>query len=88
MVGVPPPISIDGSTRIMGVIGDPIAQAMTPAAINPIFASLGANIVCVPLHVPAGKLDDAWAGLRAIASLVGFGITLPHKQAALARHAL
>lgn len=68
----------------MGVIGDPIAQAMTPSAINPIFASLGANIVCVPLHVRAEKLEDAWAGLRTIESLVGFGITLPHKQAALA----
>ncbi|MCR4266916.1 shikimate dehydrogenase [Nitratireductor sp. ZSWI3] len=80
---VAPAVSVDGSTKIMGVIGDPIAQVMTPTAINPIFAARGANIVCVPLHIGAHELDTAWAGLRALRNLIGFGITLPHKQAAL-----
>lgn len=75
---------IGGKTRLMGVIGDPIAQAKTPGAINPIFAAKGADIACVPLHVPATELDTCWAGLKAMPNLVGFGITLPHKQAALA----
>ena len=74
---------IDGTTRIMGVIGDPIAQIMTPTAINPLFAGMGANIVCVPVHVRAAELGAAWQGFKAIRSLVGFGVTLPHKQAAL-----
>ena len=77
------PATIDGSTKIMGVIGDPIAQVMTPTAINPIFAARGANIVCVPLHIGAQELETAWAGLKALRNLIGFGITLPHKQAAL-----
>lgn len=77
------PIAVDGSTRIMGVIGDPIAQVMTPQTINPIFAARGANIVCVPLHIGTRQLDTAWAGLKAIRNLIGFGVTLPHKQAAL-----
>lgn len=82
MVAVPA-FTIDGSTKIMGVIGDPIAQVMTPTSINPIFQRLGAPIVCVPMHIHADRLAEAWAGLKSIASVVGFGITLPHKQAAL-----
>ncbi|RWO23242.1 MAG: shikimate dehydrogenase [Mesorhizobium sp.] len=67
----------------MGLIGDPIAQARTPAAINPIFAAHGADIACVPLHVPAKDLSVVWAGLKAMPNVVGFGITLPHKQSAV-----
>ena len=76
-------VMIGGTTRLMGVIGDPIAQARTPVAINPIFAAKGADIACVPLHVPSADLATVWAGLRAMPNLVGFGITLPHKQQAL-----
>lgn len=76
-------VVIGGATRLMGVIGDPIAQARTPGAINPIFAAKGADIACVPLHVPSAELATIWAGLRAVPNLVGFGITLPHKQHAL-----
>lgn len=73
-------VGVTGTTRVMGVIGDPIAQAKTPATINPIFAARGADIVCVPLHVPARDLATIWAGLKAMPNLIGFGITLPHKQ--------
>lgn len=74
---------IGGATRLMGVIGDPIAQARTPGAINPIFAAKGADIVCVPLHIPAASLADCWSGLKAVPNVVAFGVTLPHKQAVL-----
>lgn len=75
---------IDGLTKVMGIIGDPIAQVKTPEAINPIFRELGANIVCVPFHIRAERLETAWHGLHATESIIGFGITLPHKQPALA----
>lgn len=74
---------IRGTTRLMGVIGDPIAQAKTPVAINPLFAARGADIACIPLHVPASDLSTIWAGLKAMPNLIGFGITLPHKQTAV-----
>ncbi|WP_292451875.1 NAD(P)-binding domain-containing protein [Mesorhizobium sp.] len=67
----------------MGIIGDPIAQAKSPAAINPLFAACGADIAFVPFHVPASDLFTIWAGLKAVPNLVGFGITLPHKQTAI-----
>lgn len=76
-------VSIRGTTKLIGIIGDPIAQAKTPAAVNPLFAARGADIVSVPLHVPAKDLPVIWAGLKAMPNLVGFGITLPHKQTAI-----
>lgn len=78
------PNAVSGSTLLMGVIGDPIAQAMTPSAINPIFLSRGSSIICVPLHIRAERLEDAWRGMLATENLIGFGITVPHKQSALA----
>lgn len=76
-------VSIRGTTKLIGIIGDPIAQAKTPAAVNPLFAARGADIVSVPFHVPAKDLSIIWAGLKAMPNLVGFGITLPHKQTAI-----
>ena len=76
-------LEIRGSTRLMGIIGDPIAQAKTPKAINPLFVARGADIVCVPLHIPAQSLGEAWRGLKAMPNVVGFGVTLPHKQSVL-----
>ena len=70
--------SIDGNTKIMGLIGSPVTQVKTPQAINPIFAEAGANILCVPIHVD--DLETAMAGFRAMHNLIGFGVTLPHKQ--------
>lgn len=75
-------VSIGGTTMIMAMIGDPIAQVRTPEAINPIFARMGRDIVCVPAHVGAGDLATAWPGLKATRNLCGMGITLPHKQQA------
>jgi shikimate dehydrogenase len=74
----------DGNTLIMGIIGDPITQVETPQAINPIFAEMGANIRCVPIHIGARELEKAWLGLESMRNLIGFGVTLPHKNAALA----
>lgn len=71
----------DGHTLIMGIIGDPVAQVRTPQAINPIFAAMGVPILCVPFHIGAGGLAQAIAGFRAMRNVVGFGVTLPHKQA-------
>ncbi|MDK1493723.1 shikimate dehydrogenase [Sinorhizobium sp. 7-81] len=76
-------VEIKGTTRLLGLIGDPIAQAKSPSAINPIFVARSVDIACVPLHVPPADLSTIWAGLKAMPNLVGFGITLPYKQTAI-----
>lgn len=77
--------AIDGRTRLVGIIGDPIAQVRAPAAMNPIFAGRGLNAVLVPLHVAPADLDAFMTGLRAIRNLLGLVVTVPHKTAIL-RH--
>lgn len=74
--------AIDGHTRLMGMLGDPITQVKTPQAINPIFEALGENITCIPIHVRAGELEQAWAGLKSMQNFVGFSVTIPHKNRA------
>lgn len=67
----------------MAVIGNPIRQARSPGAMNRIFAETDAGIVCVPLQIASHDLKAAWAGLKAMSNVVGFGVTVPHKQDAL-----
>lgn len=74
-------VSVSGHTRYMAMLGDPVAQVRTPAAINPLFAQMGADIVCLPLHVAPADLPVVMAGLRASRNLAGCGVTLPHKAA-------
>jgi shikimate dehydrogenase len=73
-------IFIDGETRLLGAIGDPIAQGKMPSLINPVFAELGENILAVPLHVSADGLASAWQGFRQMRNLIGLAVTLPHKR--------
>lgn len=72
--------TVDGTSRILGVIGDPIAQIKTPEAVNPLFMQRGIRLICVPLHIRSNDLETAWAGLKAINNIAGFGVTLPHKH--------
>ena len=64
----------------MGLIGDPISQIMTPTFINPIFSNQRFDIICIPLHISDTELETAWDGMKAIKSIIGFGVTLPHKK--------
>ncbi|MBD0345829.1 MAG: shikimate dehydrogenase, partial [Coleofasciculus sp. Co-bin14] len=73
---------ITGTTKLLGVIGDPIEHSLSPVMHNAAIASLGVDYVYLPLPVKPADLSVAIAGFKAI-SLVGFSITIPHKQAIL-----
>jgi shikimate dehydrogenase len=77
-------LKITGTTRVIGVIADPIDKIMSPQAHNPLFESDGIDVVMIPMHVAAADLEVAWAGLRAMRNLVGVGITAPHKITSVA----
>ena len=79
----------NGSTRLLAIIGDPIAQVRAPAVWSALFRSRGHNAVCVPMHWSAGDLAAALAGLHSLRNLDGVIVTIPHKPAAsLLAHAL
>ncbi len=71
---------ITGTTKLLGVIGDPIEHSLSPVMHNAALAHMGVDYVYLALPVKPAELDVAIAGFNAI-GLVGFSITIPHKQA-------
>ena len=72
-------MEIGASTRLLVVIGDPVAHAMSPTMHNAACRALGIDAVYVALRTPAAALD---ATLEALAAAGGAGnVTLPHKEA-------
>jgi shikimate dehydrogenase len=74
---------VDGSTRLLGVVGDPIAQVRAPAVWTALFRYNAVNAVCVPMHVPPVALRTFFAGIRSLRNLHGLIVTIPHKPVAL-----
>jgi shikimate dehydrogenase len=74
-----PPIS--GTTRLYGIVGDPIDQVRSPDVFNAHFAQRGIDAVFLPLHVEASGVAAALAGFVALRNLDGLVITIPHKPA-------
>jgi len=73
---------ITGTTRLLGVIGHPIAHSLSPVMHNAAIAHLGLDYVYLPFAIKPEDLKAAIAGM-AVIGVEGFSITLPHKQAIL-----
>lgn len=71
---------ISGSTRLLGVIGDPVSHSRSPRMQNAALRQMGLDWAYVPLPVAAADLPAALAGLRAV-GFVGVNVTVPHKEA-------
>jgi shikimate dehydrogenase len=74
----------DSATRIYGIIGDPIAQAKSPAVFNEKFRALGRNAAMIPLHAKPENFDVCVRGLKSLANLDGLLVTLPFKTGIIA----
>lgn len=72
--------SVTGSTRLYGLVGDPLTAARSPQLFNQLFASQGVDAVCIPMLVPAADLTEFVRGARAMRNLAGLLVTMPHKQ--------
>ena len=72
---------IEGSTRLVGLIGDPVSGSLSPRMHNAAFAARGLDWAYVPLPVAADRLEDAIHGLAAL-GFAGANVTTPHKLAA------
>lgn len=75
-------MTMTGSTRLLGIIGDPVDHSLSPVMHNAALAELGLDYAYVPFPVQAGNLAVAVQGLAAV-GVQGFSITIPHKQAIL-----
>jgi shikimate dehydrogenase len=75
---------ITGTTRLFGVIADPIDHVRACEVFNPRFRARGVDAVLVPFHIRPADLARALDGFRALANLGGVLVTIPHKEAILA----
>src|SRR6185437_12144579 len=75
---------VDGATRIFAIIGEPIAQVKSPAAITKRFRAAGRNALLIPLNIPTAHFDDVMRGLKALANFDGYVVTIPHKERVMA----
>lgn len=73
---------ITGKTALYGVIGDPVAQSLSPAMHNAAYRKLGLDAVYLPLRVPRERLGAALGLFREI-GFRGLNVTVPHKEAVL-----
>ena len=73
---------ITGKTQLLGVIGHPVQHSLSPAMHNAAIANLGLDYVYLPFPIAPDNLKAALDGFAAI-GVVGFSITIPHKQAIL-----
>jgi len=74
---------ITGASRLVGLLGQPVAGSLSPRMQNAAFAARALDWAYVPLEVAPEGLDDAVAGLRAL-GFVGANVTVPHKEAVVA----
>jgi shikimate dehydrogenase len=73
-------MEIGGSTRLLAVLGDPVAHSLSPYMHNAACRALGLDAAYVALRVTAPAVPDV---LRALAAVGGAGnVTVPHKEAA------
>jgi shikimate dehydrogenase len=73
-------IKIDGDTKLLAIIGDPIAQVRSPELYNPRIVKSRYNAVLLPMLIPQARFDEAINGVMAIGNLLGLVVTYPHKE--------
>ena len=71
-------VRITGTTRLVGLLGHPVAHSRSPRMQNAAFAARALDYAYVPLDVPAEGLEEAIRGLAAL-GFVGANVTAPHK---------
>lgn len=73
---------LSGETRVIGIIGDPIAQVKSPAGVTRALLENGRNALVIPIHVTPADLDQFVRGVSLAKNFDGFIVTVPHKFAA------
>ena len=69
---------LTGRTRLVGLIGNPVEQSLSPAMQNAAFAARGLDWAYLQLLVEDGRVQDAIRGLAAL-GFAGANVTAPHK---------
>lgn len=73
--------SYSGATRVIFIVGDPIAQVKSPAGVTRMLRERGADAVVVPAHVAPADLADFMRTTQRMRNVDGLIVTVPHKFA-------
>jgi len=68
-------VEIGGSTRLLAVVGDPVAHSLSPHMHNAACRALGIDAAYVALRVPARALADVLGALAAVGA--AGNVTIP-----------
>lgn len=71
-------MNINGETKVLGIIGNPVRHTMSPAIHNYISDKLGKNMVYVPFEV-TGNVETAVKGAYEL-GILGMNVTVPWKS--------
>ncbi|MBC3805278.1 shikimate dehydrogenase [Acetobacterium fimetarium] len=71
-------MNITVNTKMYAVIGDPIAQSLSPKLHNGLFEANGIDAIYFPVEVKSENLEKLVQGFR-LMNFGGFNITKPHK---------
>ena len=71
-----------GATRVLFIVGDPIAQVKAPAGLTRALRERGYDAIVVPIHVKPADLRDFLAVAARLPNVDGVIATVPHKFAA------
>jgi shikimate dehydrogenase len=73
-------VATTAKSRLVCLLGHPVAHSVSPQIHSAAFAATGFDGVYVACDVPPDELETALSGLRALAFL-GANVTVPHKRA-------
>lgn len=75
---------LSGATRVVFIVGDPIAQVRSPKGVTAALREAGRDAIVVPAHVASNDLPAFFAGVAPMRNVDGVIITVPHKFSAAA----
>ena len=75
-------MEIDGLTRTIGLIGNPVEHTLSPVIHNNISEKMGISSVYVPFRVENEGLLQAVRGAYEL-NILGLNVTVPHKNAVM-----
>ena len=74
------PLSIRGTTALVGLLGNPVGHSLSPLMQNAALQAMGLDWAFLALPTPADQLATVVQALEAM-QCRGLNVTIPHKQA-------
>lgn len=74
--------NIKGTTRVCGLIGNPVGHSISPVIHNTLADLMGIDLVYTTFKVEDDQVEAAVKGAYAL-DILGMNVTVPHKQAVM-----